>query len=272
MQKNMFHIFCGVLFRFLAVLCPPLLFGVIFIVLESRLHSMKGYLHMRLTHRVGLALAPLTVLALTAARPVKAQVLIFEGLRDNQSVGNYYNGGLSGNGVGPGPNYGVSFTPNALSIISRDDGGTGNFSRTAPPSGDTILVFLSGNAATLNVAAGFNTGFSFYYSAIFQPGFINVYSGLNDTGTLLATLKLPTTPNPVGLFQPFVPTGVAFSGTAKSIDFGGTENQIGFDNITFGQASPIPEASTTVSLGLLLCLGLGGMVMSARRRKAQSAE
>ena len=33
----------------------------------------------------------------------------------------------------------------------------------------------------------------------------------------------------------------------------------------------VPEASTTVSLGLLLVLGLGGTVVSARRRKASSA-
>lgn len=31
--------------------------------------------------------------------------------------------------------------------------------------------------------------------------------------------------------------------------------------------SPVPEASTTVSLGLLLALGLGGMVVAAKRKK-----
>ena len=36
--------------------------------------------------------------------------------------------------------------------------------------------------------------------------------------------------------------------------------------------APVPEASTTVSLGLLLYLGIGGLVVSARRRKARSAE
>jgi len=35
---------------------------------------------------------------------------------------------------------------------------------------------------------------------------------------------------------------------------------------------PIPEASTTVSFGLLLCMGLGGLVVSAHRSKARSAE
>ena len=37
-------------------------------------------------------------------------------------------------------------------------------------------------------------------------------------------------------------------------------------------ASPVPEASTTVSFGLLLCLGLGGMAWSVRRQKAQAGE
>ena len=36
--------------------------------------------------------------------------------------------------------------------------------------------------------------------------------------------------------------------------------------------APVPEASTTVSFGLLLCLGLGGLVVSVRRRRVQSAE
>ena len=32
-------------------------------------------------------------------------------------------------------------------------------------------------------------------------------------------------------------------------------------------SAPVPEASTTVSLGLLLMLGLGAMVVAAKRRK-----
>jgi hypothetical protein len=33
----------------------------------------------------------------------------------------------------------------------------------------------------------------------------------------------------------------------------------------------VPEASSAVSLGLLLCLGLGGAAVSSRRRKARAA-
>ena len=41
-----------------------------------------------------------------------------------------------------------------------------------------------------------------------------------------------------------------------------------YDNVSFGMAAAVPEASTAVSLGLLLALGLGGVVMAARRKKA----
>ena len=33
-------------------------------------------------------------------------------------------------------------------------------------------------------------------------------------------------------------------------------------------AAPVPEGSTTVSLGLLLALGMGGLVVAGKRRKA----
>jgi len=162
--------------------------------------------------------------------------------------------------------------------VSDQAGGGGNFDAASPPSPNTVLFFLNNNAqnnnaATLNDANGFTTGFSFYYSAINDPGFINVYSGLNDTGTLLATLNLPTTPaNPPGRYQPFVPIGVSFNGTAESVDFGGTVNQIGFDNITFGSPTPgppssVPEPSDLV--GILVFGAMGAGYMLKRKLKQQ---
>ena len=109
----------------------------------------------------------------------------------------------------------------------------------------------------MNVPSGFDTGFSFFYSAINDPGVIRVYDGLGATGNVLATLNLPLTPfngapDPTGEFSPLVSFGVSFSGTAKSVDFGGTIDQIGFDNITLGSATPgvaIPEPGTMVLVG-----------------------
>jgi hypothetical protein len=42
-------------------------------------------------------------------------------------------------------------------------------------------------------------------------------------------------------------------------------------NIGNGAFQPVPEASTTVSLGLLLTLGLGGLFVSARKKAQSSA-
>src|SRR5262245_60609999 len=88
--------------------------------------------------------------------------LTFEGLQNLEPIESYYNGGLGGFGSGPGPNYGIVFTPDSLAVISAAAGGTGNISNL--PSGDTAAFFLSGSGDTMNVAAGFTTGFSFYYS------------------------------------------------------------------------------------------------------------
>ena len=213
---------------------------------------------------------PILVLALLAALAAPGQavtLLTFEGLQNLEPVQNYYNGGAGGFGS-VGPNLGIVFNANALAIIDADAGGTGNFG--GEPSPDTALFFLSGTAI-LNYAAGFDTGFSFYYSAINQPGSINVYDGIDGTGNLLASLNLPTTPfnggpDPTGQFSPFLPIGVAFNGIARSIDFGGTVNQIAFDNITFGSATPsngeVPEPATWT----MVAGGVLALLFSRRRR------
>lgn len=210
------------------------------------------------------ALLAVTQLAATAASPI---VLTFEGLQDLEPVLNYYNGGLGGFGSGPGPNYGITFGADALAVIDADAGGSGNFG--GEPSPDTIVFFLTGPGVIMNVPAGFTTGFSFYYSSPFYTGVVDIYDGLDATGTLLASITLPTTPDngapdPTGRYSPFVPYGVAFSGVAKSVNFSGVANYIGFDNITLGSQTPggvIPEPTTIV----LFAGGLGA-VLGARRR------
>jgi len=194
-----------------------------------------------------------------------AQTLTFEGLKDEEPIENYYDGGLGGDGSGPGPNYGIVFGSDALASIQDSAGGTGNFANN--PSGVTSAFFLSGPGDMMNVPAGFNTGFSFYYSAINDPGEVDVYSGLNDTGTLLATLNLPVTPEitpaPDGGLEDYdnwAPVGVTFAGTAESVNFTGTANEIGFDNITINSSTPgIPEPASISLLAL-------GLPMLMRRR------
>ncbi len=202
------------------------------------------------------------VLLAACAMPAFAQTKLidFEGLQDNEPIQQFYNGGTGGNGSGPGVNHGVSFSSNALALIDSDAGGSGNFGGEASP--DTILYFVSGTSATLEVPAGFTTGFSFFYASGVTAS-VTVYDGPNATGNVLATITVAPTPpgsgDPTGTFGPFVPAGANFSGTARSVDFAGTANQVGFDNITLGASIPVgPPATTCASEGytgpkLVLC-------------------
>lgn len=209
-----------------------------------------------------IASSALAAVLSTASASATVVTLTFEGLGNLAPVGNFYNGGGGGS-------LGVTFSDNALAIIDEDAGGTGNFG--GEPSPSTVLFFLTGSAATLNYASGFTTGFSFFYSAVNQPGSITVYDGLDATGNVLASLALPLTPfngapDPTGNFSPFVPIGVAFTGIAKSIDFAGVQDQIGFDNITFGSDTPTPPSAVPVPGALPLLVSAIGALGLFRRR------
>ena len=193
--------------------------------------------------------------------------LTFEGLQDTEPIDNYYNGGLGGFGSGPGPNYGITFSSNSLAIISDLDGGSGNF--TNNPSGDTVMFFLSGPGDVMNLAAGFTTGFSFFYSgnSAVGDGSVDVYSGLNGTGTLLASFSVNTSLTPLCSSGPsycvWQPDGVSFSGTAESVVFGGAANYIAWDNITLGSSTPTGVTPEPASL-ILLGTGLLGLALVRR--------
>lgn len=204
--------------------------------------------------RTFLALAATAAVAL-AAPAGAVTVLTFEGIADGTPVGDFY-----------APTY--IFSPATLALIDADAGGGGNFANE--PSPNTIMFFLDANNAILNVPGGFDTGFSFFYTSS-TAATVTVYDGLDGTGNVLGTIDLAAqytdncTGDPTGTFCNWSAIGVAFDGIAMSIDFGGTANQTGYDNITFGSDTPggVPEPTTWA----MMIAGLGLVGASMRRRR-----
>jgi hypothetical protein len=217
-------------------------------LLRSRAQATIAVIFIMTPHKLpGLIILCAMLLAGSITSWAQVKVLTFEGLADSAEVGNFYHGEAGGD-------YGISFLPGALALISDTvPGGDGNFENT--PSGSTIVFFTNGNSAIMNVDDGFTTGFSFYYAA-FSVGTVTIYAEPNAAGSVLGTFELPRNVF-AGRATSWDSIGVSFEGTAFSVSFGGAAGQIGFDDITIGSASAgVPEPST-------YALGLGAVTLLA---------
>jgi hypothetical protein len=228
-------------------------------------------------------LAGAAVLASVVSTPALAAVtyLDFEGIATYPSgsgvlIGNYYNGGAASNGS-VGPNYGVVFTSGGqllcLNTAAATCSNTSKGGQGIATSQQYALYFPTTNP-TMNVAAGFDTGFSFTYSDPFSPGTtVSIFSGLDGTGTLLANLSLPLTASGTcntaisqgADYCPFAAASLTFSGIARSVVFGGSVNAQVFDDFTFGSATvggAVPEPAGWA----MMILGMGAVGFAMRRR------
>jgi hypothetical protein len=130
----------------------------------------------------------------------------------------------------------VEFNANTLALNQFNP--LANFA--LPPSGDTIMFFLTGTAV-MNYAPGFDTGFSFFYTTVSFSGSASVYDGLNATGNLLGTIQLDALGRgPV----PAIHSATGGSGTLPSTELqdpsisAAPSTRSATTNITFGSIDP----------------------------------
>lgn len=174
---------------------------------------------------------------IAALRAVESSVIIldFEGLGNNDSILDFYNGGSSSQGFS-GTNYGVSFDSKAFALIDSDEGGTGGFANEPSPS---TVVYFPFPGAIINVEAGFETGFSFFYTSIGYENVVKVYDGLNGTGNLLNQKTLLPLGgfgegDPTGFYTNWAMVSIPIESTAYSIVFEEGGSVMAFDDFTFG--------------------------------------
>jgi len=185
---------------------------------------------------------------LMAVVTASADQLDFSDLQIGEEVLGYYNGGFGSLGTGPGPNLGVTFTADFVTVA------------TGLPFQAEELTSASG---IMDVLHGFNGTLSFYYTNSGpDDGAVNLYSGLDGSGSLLGTIALfaQATPDftPVGAggaieFLPF-----------ESAIFTGTPGALMFHNITFGPPGSPPVLPEPSSIRLLL-IGLLAVWLTARK-------
>jgi hypothetical protein len=205
--------------------------------------------------------------ALLAAAAANASVLLtFEGLKDQEEILTFYNGGAGSKGS-VGPSDGVIFSTSALASISTTAGGNGQFTNNPPLSGHTANFSPTADSEVISSTTAFTNSVSLYYSSDSfllsgNDGSVKIYSSFDGTGSPLATLDLPDTGNngPSGThFNMWDQVSVSFAGSAHSVALTGAAQRIGYDNITLG-AVPAPA----LGHGLTGALAVGGIFFGAK--------
>jgi hypothetical protein len=198
------------------------------------------------------------------------ELLNFQGLGVAQQTGTFAIGNFYDGGGFPGTNYGVTFSSNFLGLRSAANGGSGNFAPTPVGTPAIFIIGTTGSPASgvMNVSPGFSKGINFFYTAGFtggQTATITVWSGVNGTGTVLATIVLGnnTTTCVGAMYCTWSNAGASFSGTAYSVTFNGPANELGIADITIGRSTTaVPESDSIYLLGT----GLVAISLSKLRR------
>jgi hypothetical protein len=181
--------------------------------------------------------------------------LDFSGATSNASVNNFYNGGTDSAGAS-GTNYGVGFAPSVLDLTND-----ANFTFfTGGPSNSAIYVNPNDVAGVMNVASGFTGSLALSYSSLGATT-VNIWSGLNGTGTEQSFVLGSNDDSCGGGACNWTTTSLSFFGTAQSVDFGSNDGQSLYTGIGI---TPVPLPAS----GLLLLFGSAGLGLFRSRRRA----
>ena len=240
-----------------------------------------------------LGLAALVALGLAAAHPAAAQQVYqvnFGGtfFDDTNDPANpvFDAAALAGS------TFTASYLFDATAPNQTPNASTGKYGFGSAPYGLTFTVYdqahnplLTGtpNASTVSGAFTYPVGPAFYSRSLASGG-----SAAGSVGSLISSLTLS---NPNGNYGNSLPISPGFydishfpfdivlAGNlhelATTFDIIGDDVNGNEDDAIFKVSSlslqPVPEASTTVSFGLLLVLGIGGLLVAARRKRGGRA-
>ncbi len=205
--------------------------------------------------------ATLAVLALTGAAilPASAQSAVFDFTGDTAGTATAFtdtNNGLAATFDSTAGQGAFMVQPSFFQNQSGNDLGAVVGASSIP-----LDITFSKSLASLSLDFGLNgpTNSTFTLTA-FSGGL-----GGTQVGSKTATAAIP------GGIYLFPEGSLSFAGASPfdTVELTSTAQNIFVDNIAV--SAPVPEASTMVSLGLLLMLGSGGLAWSARRRTAGPA-
>jgi hypothetical protein len=168
---------------------------------------------------------------------------------NNDPLLNFYNGGTTFRGIGPGPNLGVVFVDTNARLFTQAQTGT------YTPPGYMVLFNDAaregeGISTIMNINGGIMSTLFFDYATIDAPGSITIYSGLDGTGTALAS-KVLAVSSPFNGPGVFVADSLSFSGVGSSIVFKGGNKQLAIDGIVM---TSIPEPPTGYLLAVAIAI------------------
>lgn len=231
--------------------------------------------------QAGLAVVLVSAMAVAGMASATTVTMDFDGLMgannwtgSGEWAADYYNGGCGGSYNGGsvtcnGPDYGVVWSGNA--VVFPQPSLPARYAGVAnAPSGPNVLgitnnIYREPKGILMNVAAGFDTSLSFWYTSPFHDDtFVTFYDGVDGTGSVLTTLALDPTSGYCTanfLFSCWNPLTVDFDGTARSVRFFSTfsnPRQFLLDSVSFNMTVvPVPEPATLGMFGLgALLIGL----------------